>query len=288
MPLTKWGRFFTILVFFINTSLLYTPDLQNGFTFVARFCFNNVSMHPVYNILLFVITFLGGSLPLWMKGIDDRRMHYLLAFSGSFLLSITFLHLMPETFTSLGTKAGLLTLTGFFLQLIIQRITHGIEHGHIHVHEHGHEHDHHIILTPIILGLAIHAFMEGLPLGFNYARQSTEPSLYLAVAGHKIPEAILLTTLVSSQKGKNNAIITLLLFSLLTPVAAYLANMLGSSSAAISHAVMYLIPVVAGAFIHIATTIFFESGTKQHMLTRAKTIAIIMGVGIGLLTLLME
>ncbi len=186
----------------------------------------------------------------------------------------------------MGAKAGLLTLIGFFLQLIIQRVTHGIEHGHIHVHEH--DPQHRVILTPIILGLTIHAFMEGLPLGFNYSMRSTEPSLYLAIAGHKIPEAILLTTLVSSQKTSTSALITLLLFSSLTPAAAYLASILGEHSKIISDTVMYLIPVVAGSFIHIATTIFFESGTKQHMLTWQKTIAILLGVGIGLATLLME
>jgi len=49
-----------------------------------------------------------------------------------------------------------------------------------------------------------------------------------------------------------------------------------------------LIPVVAGAFIHISTTIFFESGTKHHMLTRQKIAAMIIGVSVGLVTLLLE
>jgi hypothetical protein len=49
-----------------------------------------------------------------------------------------------------------------------------------------------------------------------------------------------------------------------------------------------LIPVVAGSFIHIATTIFFESGTKQHLLTWQKAFAILIGVGIGLLSLFFE
>ena len=52
--------------------------------------------------------------------------------------------------------------------------------------------------------------------------------------------------------------------------------------------VMVLVVVVAGAFIHIATTIFFESGTRQHLLTRQKITAILLGVGLGLTTLLLE
>lgn len=241
-------------------------------------------MHIFNGLGLFIITFLGGSIPLWVKGLDDRRMHYLLAFSGSFLLSITFLHLLPETFASLGSKAGLLLLCGFFVQLIIQRITHGLEHGHVHIHQH----EHHMPINSMLIGLALHAFMEGLPLGFNYAMQGTEPSLYLAVAAHKLPEAMLVTSLVAETKTRSKAFITLLIFSLITPIAGLLATMLGNYYAPISQAVMYLIPIVAGVFIHIATTIFFESGTKSHMLTRQKTVAILLGVGTGLITLLFE
>lgn len=241
-------------------------------------------MHITGNLALLTITFLGGSLPIWIKGLDDKRMHYLLAFSGSFLLSITFLHLLPETFNALGGKAGLLLLGGFFAQLIIQRITHGIEHGHVHMEHNGHR----VPVNSILLGLSLHAFMEGLPLGFNYKMAGTEPALYMAVAAHKIPEAILITSLVLGLKGKTKAILTLLVFSMLTPLAGALAAMFGAQYDTMSQFVMYLIPIVAGAFIHIATTIFFESGTKQHMLTWQKTFAIVIGIGMGLVTLLFE
>ncbi|RYD54721.1 MAG: hypothetical protein EOP56_18425 [Sphingobacteriales bacterium] len=241
-------------------------------------------MQLAYNILLFVITFVGGSIPLWVKGLNDNRMHYLLAFSGSFLLSITFLHLLPETFEEIGGKAGFFLLVGFFVQLLIQRITHGIEHGHVHVHTH----DHHIPLKSILLGLSIHAFMEGLPLGFNYRLEATEPSLYLAVAAHKLPEAMLVATLVAGNGSKVKSLLIVFLFSAITPFAGIMATLLGTSYHFVANAVMALIPIVAGAFIHIATTIFFESGTKQHMLTWQKVIAILLGVSIGLATLVLE
>jgi len=255
----------------------------------------------LYNLLLLLITFLGGSTPLWFKGIDDRRTNYLLAFSGSFLLSITMLHLLPETFSDLGHKAGLFMLAGFFVQLLIQRFTHGVEHGHTHVHVEGHQHDAHhhhhhdhahtvreVPLYSIILGLSLHAFMEGLPLGFHYRLDATLSSLYLAVAAHKLPEAMLLTSLVYNFKGRNKAMLTLVLFSLLTPAGSLLADVLGTKYFLMSKIVMWVVPVVAGAFIHIATTIFFESGTRQHLLTWQKVLAILTGVGLGLTTLLLE
>lgn len=247
-------------------------------------------MQLTYNFLLFILTFIGGSIPLWVKKLDDKGMQYLLTFSGSFLLSITFLHLLPETFSELGSKAGFYLIIGFFIQLFIQRITHGVEHGHTHIHHEHNDHKHHIPLTSIMLGLSIHAFMEGLPLGFNYRMSATEPSLYLAVVAHKVPEAILVTTLVleTSHNTKTKAILTLLAFSLITPLAGTLAHRLGEAYHLMSRIVISLIPIVAGAFIHISTTIFFESGTRHHMLTWRKILVILAGIGLGLLTLTFE
>lgn len=216
---------------------------------------------------------------------DEKKMNLLLAFSGSFLLSITLLHLIPETVLELGHEAGIYILLGFFIQLIIQRFTHGVEHGHTHVHSH----DHTIPLFSILGGLGIHAFMEGLPLGFNYRMEGTDTALYLAIGIHKLPEIIIAATLIKSVKGKSLASFLLLaLFALLTPLGSILATVLGTRYFTMSALVGILIPVVAGAFIHIATTIFFESGTKHHALTHRKIIAIVLGVGLSACTLLLQ
>lgn len=241
----------------------------------------------LYNLLLFIITFIAGSVPLWFKGITEKRMHLLLAFSGAFLLSITFLHLLHETFEELHTSAGVYLLAGFFLQLVIQRYTHGIEHGHVHLEDDKHHH-HQVPLTSIMVGLGVHAFMEGLPLGFNYKDNATDPALYLAITAHKLPEIMLVTSLALATKGKKSALYTLILFSLLSPIGSIVASEMSQAYSFVSRMRVIVIPIVAGSFIHIATTIFFESGTRQHLLTRQKVLAIILGLGIGLVTLLFE
>lgn len=245
-------------------------------------------MPLTYLFILFLVTFAIGSTPLWIKKLDDNAMQYLLAFSGAFLLSITLLHLLPETFHELGGKAGIYLLTGFFIQLFIQRITHGVEHGHTHIHNHGHKHN--IPLVSIMLGLTIHAFMEGLPLGFNYRMETTEPALFLAIAAHKMPEAILVTSIILEATGrsKSKTLIGLLLFSMITPFSGIVANTLGVKYHFVAQLVITLIPIVAGAFLHISTTIFFESGTKHHMLTWKKILSILAGVVMGLLILAFE
>jgi zinc transporter ZupT len=241
-------------------------------------------MHLWLNLLLLLVTLAGGALPLLIRPLADREMNGLLAFSGAFLLGITLLHLAPESFGEVGSRAGLYMLVGFFLQLAIQRITHGAEHGHTHLQHSGHI----VPAASILAGLSVHAAMEGLPLGFHYRQGSTEPALYLAVAAHKLPEAMLAASLAASAWGKQRAWIALLCFSLVTPLAGSLATVLGIRYNAMAQLVSAVIPIVAGAFLHIATTIFYESGTRQHHLTFRKILAILVGLGAALATLAFE
>lgn len=245
--------------------------------------FQNMSLLP--NLLLFLITLAGGSLPLWFVALNEKRMNILLAFSGAFLLGITFLHLLPETFTELEHSTGFYLLAGFFLQLLIQRVTHGVEHGHVH-HPDQHQHGHQLAFAPILTGLTVHAFMEGLPLGFHYREAGTQLSLYLAIGAHKLPEAMILATLALQLKGRTQAWLILCLFSAVTPLAAWLSITIGPKYYFLSALVPVLIAIVAGAFIHIATTIFFESGTRHHAITWQKILAMVLGAGIAISTLL--
>lgn len=241
-------------------------------------------MYHLSNLLLFLFTFIGGSLPLWGIPVSERSQRSILAFSGSFLLGITLLHLLPESVEEIGHTAGLLTLGGFFLQLFIQRLTHGAEHG----HHHTTAHTGHGTAIGIISGLVIHAAMEGLPLGFNYRQAGTSPSLYLAVAAHKLPEAMIVTSLARASWGRSKGWLTILLFAMVTPLAGTLAYALGTHYQAMAQATALVIPVVAGAFLHIATTIFYESGTQNHHLNLSKIGAIALGLGVALSTMLLH
>lgn len=241
-------------------------------------------MFLIYSLILFLITLAGGSMPLWNKGWNEQRMKYLLAFSGAFLLSITLLHLLPETLEHAGHQGGLFVLAGFFLQQLVQRFTHGVEHGHAHA---GGDHHHHIPVLPVFVGLAVHAFSEGLPLGIRYTDDATLPSLFLAIAFHKLPEAMLITSLVYfSSRNKPKAALSLVLFALITPMAALLTALLGARYEGVATFVQWCIPLIAGAFIHIATTILFESGTRTHDMNWKKWTAMLTGIGLAMLTLL--
>jgi zinc and cadmium transporter len=236
----------------------------------------------IFFIALFLVTIFGGLLPIYLKLNNDWN-NYLLAFSGAILLGITFMHLLPETFTDLKFKAGIYVLIGFFLQLFLQKYSHGLEHGHAHIHHH----ENSLTLAPIILGLSIHAFMEGIPLGYNFSQSNTIPSLFLGVMAHKAPEALTLMSVVTTlQISKSKKIATLLQFALITPIAGLLAIYFGKNFSFINQVITHLVPIVIGAFIHISTTIFFESGTKHHDLDAKKIIAIVCGLALSLVTML--
>jgi zinc and cadmium transporter len=194
------------------------------------------------------------------------------------------LHLMPEAFHELNHKAGLYILFGFFFQLMLQRISHGVEHGHIHgdmSHQHG------ASLSPIFFGLSVHAFMEGIPLGFNFQEQATTTAVFFGVAAHKLPEAITLGVLMKSmQNQKSSPWLLIILFALMSPIAGILAMFYGQKFYFISSVLTNIIPIVIGAFLHIATTILYESGTKHHELSKQKVAAVSIGLAMAFLTLL--
>jgi hypothetical protein len=48
------------------------------------------------------------------------------------------------------------------------------------------------------------------------------------------------------------------------------------------------VALVIGAFLHISTTIFYESGTKHHELSGRKVLAIAIGLGMAFVTLIFE
>lgn len=238
-------------------------------------------MTILYNILLLAVTILGGLLPILYRRWTDNKMNYLLTFSGAYLLSVTMLHLVPESATQLGFSMGAYMLAGFFLQQFLQKFTHGVEHGHAHV---GHDH-HHIPALSLIIGMAVHAFAEGVPLGATYHDGSTVPALYIAIALHKLPEAMLIASLLIYNKNKKIKVLGLLaLFAALSPASSLLTHYFGGSIDGFQNILPYIIAMVTGSFLHIGTTIFYESGNKLHSISWKKWALTLSAIALALLT----
>ena len=128
-------------------------------------------MNVIIYIVLIVTVIGSGSLVFLFKQGDQRILKFLLAFSGAFLIGITFLKLIPEVFLKPSLFTGLFVLLGFLLQLMLELITEGAEHGHRHAHAENEK------VSPFLLliGLSIHSFLEGMPIvqGFDIKLQHT-------------------------------------------------------------------------------------------------------------------
>jgi zinc and cadmium transporter len=238
----------------------------------------------LYIILLFATTLIGATLPIWFSKWKENNTSLLLAFSGTFLLGITIMHLIPESLHHHSQYAPLLIVGGFFAQLVLQRLTHGLEHGHIH---HDATHHHNGLRQSFILGLAIHAFSEGIPLGIVYLDNATLPSIFLAIAVHKIPEAMLLTVmLLHLNTSINKTIFYVAGFSLITPVAVLFTQWMDLNTSILRQVIGWCMPLVAGSFLQISTTVLYESGTKHHQIKKAKWIAILSGILLSIISFL--
>ena len=207
---------------------------------------------------------LGGLTILIWKPKKTRSIQLLLAFSGAFLLSMTVLEMLPNVYHSHGAAIGYWVLGGMVLQLFLESISKGAEHGHIHIHPSSG------IPWAIWIGLCLHALLEGMPMHHH-------DHIAIGIFLHKLPIAMLLSFfLLQSQLSKTQAMVLFLLFGIATPVGTYLS----ASYSLLSEVFVELSALVAGMFLHVSTTILFES-SDGHRFNTNKIIAILLGIGLA-------
>ena len=231
-------------------------------------------------ILLFCSAILGGISVFFFKNDNKNRLKLVLSFSGAYLFAITVLHLMPDVYSGASHQIGLFILGGFLLQIIMEQFSEGIEHGHIHKQSH-----HHFVFpTGIMLSLCLHAFLEGMPLA-----QGEHNELVFGIALHHIPAAFALgSVLIQQNLNKKQIMLMLSLFALMSPLGYLLSYQIGQGS--IGNIEVYfdkIMGVVIGIFLHISTTILFESSV-DHKFNLKKMVAVLMGIGIALIGFFMH
>ena len=217
---------------------------------------------------------------LWVKPSDPNKLKLLIAFSGAYLLSITALHLLPEVFTGddRGAYFGSFVLVGFFIQVMLEYLSGGIEHGHAHTHRSAG------LPVGLMIGLCLHAFLEGMPLGGGDAghrhhgdshSHGLEP-LLLGIVLHKYPVAmVFLAMLLNSGLGKPKAFGLLAVFAAMAPLGTLLSGveMVGQYN-------RESLAIVIGIFLHVSTTILFES-SEGHRFNAYKMMAIAAGLALS-------
>ena len=207
----------------------------------------------------------------------------LTAFSGAYLLGISFLDIIPEIYSAgEPLTIGLFVLFGFFIQLLLDFITKGIEHGHEHLEETNIVHSPGYLSTmPIMIGICIHSFLEGMPLAENNAMPELRNTMLTGIAIHNIPISIVLMSLLcfNCRKTKLMPILLLLIFAFSAPLGTIVSSYAGAAlTANFSHFFDYVLAMVVGIFLHISTTILFEND-EHHSFDYRKLLVIILGFG---------
>ena len=213
-------------------------------------------------ILPILAVIAGYIISLFLKPGSSSGFKLLLAFSGAYLLAVTVLELLPDVYREPDSGIGIFIMLGLLLQIILEFLSKGVEHGHLHSHENANK-------FPILLlvSLSLHSLLEGFPL-------DNDNHLLHGVVIHKIPVAAILSVfLIQSKLSKSKVFLFLAFFALMTPLGSWLKN----NITFISEYRAYINAIVIGIFLHISTTILFES-SKNHSFNASKLGVIILGI----------
>jgi len=237
-------------------------------------------------IVLFSLIFsviLGGVIVTYLHASNKQKfIKLMLSFSGGFLLSIAFIHFVPDLYSSSTKNIGVYILVGFLVQLILEFFSGGIEHGHVHVHK-GQK-----MPWGLFISLSFHSLLEGIPLGSQYNAHIGHHhhhahdgnSLLLGILFHQLPVAVALMTLLMNTKlTKTKAWFVLIAFALMTPFGLLVGSF---TEGAINFDFNIILAVVVGMFLHISTTIIFETN-ENHKFNVMKLTSILIGCSLAFL-----
>jgi len=214
---------------------------------------------PLLSVLL------GYVIALVLKPTNKTNLKLLLAFSGSFLLSLTVLHLLPDVYASKNGNIGICIMLGILFQIVLEFFSKGAEHGHVH----GHPNMSHIPWL-LFISLCIHAFLEGFPVGQHH-------DMAVGIAIHHLPIAIILTTFfLNSHLNKQAIFAFMATFALMTPLGTFAADYLTFLNDYYNE----ITAVVIGILFHISSTIIFES-SEGHKFNVAKVSMIVLGIALA-------
>lgn len=218
--------------------------------------------------ILLVGAFVGGMLA-WTVKVSASKMKLILAFSGAFMLGLCFFHVLPEAYNEVGHAAGVWVLVGFMIQIMLEVLSKGMEHGHAHALP-GKQ-----LPVALFIGLGLHALIEGLPFGGAHAHE--HHSLLAGVIIHKIPVAFILGTVLrgAGYSFKRGAL-AMFGFAAMAPLGGIITHVLEGQIIEVGAFHGIVQAILVGVFLHIATTIIFESD-KGHAFNITKVVAIALG-----------
>lgn len=221
-------------------------------------------------IILLIISVLGGVFLGKYFGAHQKLAKNLLILSAGFLITICLNDIFPEIYSGEHHNIGLFVIGGVLLQMFLENLTKGFEHGHFHHH---HE-EKNILPAALMIGMFIHAFLEGIPL----ANENDLLNPYLmGILFHNLPISFVLGAFLYQKNGISKlSWLVITIFALASPLGLLLGNYFNPDHQ------IYFLALVGGIFLHISSVIIFESN-KNHNIDRSKILMVICGVALGMI-----
>ncbi len=216
-------------------------------------------------LLLFLSVALGYVIATFLKVKELKSLSIYLAFSGAFLLAVTIFELLPQVYEAPSKEIGVFIIAGILLQIFLEIFSQGAEHGHVHTHQHKNT-----FPWLLFISLSIHALLEGFPI-------SEGNNLLIGVMVHKVPISLILSLFfIKASYSKTTTLSFLFLFALMTPLGNFISEQLLFTPPQ----KLKITAVTIGVFLHVSTTILFES-SKNHQFNISKMTAVIVAIVIA-------
>ncbi len=187
------------------------------------------------------------------RKIPDGVMRGVTVFGGAFLLGVCVLGLLPEATEGTSRLPFFCILAGFLIQQLLEALSAHAEHGHVEDH-----HNHGVPVLGLMLGLCLHAFLEGMPLVETSG--AVNQGLVWGIVIHNIPVALILVTLFTAHRmGFWRVLALLMLFGIMSPAGSLVNLFLVQPD---EEQQRMIIGLVIGVLLHVSSSILFDH--KQH------------------------
>jgi ZIP family zinc transporter/zinc and cadmium transporter len=219
----------------------------------------------------------GGAL-LVRREWDQRYLKYFMALGAGFMLATAITEMVPASVSmegGAGARAGFLVLLGY---LIIHFCEHVVS-GHFHFGEETH-HDEflsqHKSIT-VLLGLAIHAFFDGIAIASGFQVSNWLGWIvFLAIFLHKIPEGFTVSSVMLAS-GRSS------MRAFAASIVLGIGTLLGVlTMVLIRHGVAVGLPISAGVTIYVAASDIVPEVNREPGIR----MPLLLFVGVALLFLL--
>jgi zinc and cadmium transporter len=212
--------------------------------------------------LLDSLVALVGAFSLKISEARFKRLSFVLvSFAAGTLLAGAFFHLIPETMKSLSVlNAFILVMVGFALFYLLERVLRWH-------HCHDAECSVHPMSYLVLLGDAVHNFIDGLIIAASFLVDLPFGVLTtMLVLSHELPQELAnFGVLVHSGIARKKA----LLYSLLAQSTSVVGGITGFFLGSLEMFVVFVLPAAAGGFIYVAASDLIPELHKEVELTKS-------------------